>query len=238
MNNPSGDRDEITFDPLPMPRIPVPRAVAAIAGRVRHLWLARSQRRLTRRGWLLAAIAAVVVIGALSLANVIWMSTPPPWASALGAGVTVTGPGQAVPGHGSPGAALTGFLAALPSNDPAASCDYTYSTYPAALERCMAELSQTPRNQMPYTKSIKIGYVAIDGTRALVGFTGTICSPAATPECVANTDPARIFSTRQSFATLWARTVNPSSANTYALLPCVEVGGKWYVGLGVAGNSS
>ncbi|MBO0825622.1 MAG: hypothetical protein J2P27_17480, partial [Actinobacteria bacterium] len=166
MDNSSGPRDEITIDPLPMPRIPVPRAVAAIANRVRHTWTVRSERRLTRRGWLLAAIAAGVVIGALNLADVIWTSAPPKWASALGAGVTVTGPEQVAPGHGSPGAVLAGLLAALSSKDPAASCDYTYATYPASLARCRAELSQIPRNQMPYSESVKIGYVAIDGTRA------------------------------------------------------------------------
>ncbi|MBO0825644.1 MAG: hypothetical protein J2P27_17590, partial [Actinobacteria bacterium] len=109
--------------------------------------------------------------------------------------------------------------------------------YPASLARCRAELSQIPRNQMPYSESVKIGYVAIDGTRALVGFTGTICSPGSTPECVTNTDPDSIFYTMESFATLWARMVNSSSGNTYALLPCVEVGGKWYAGLGVANDS-
>lgn len=238
MDNSSDPGDEITIDPLPMPAIPVPRAVAAIADRVRHMWLARRKRRLTRRGWLLAAIAAVFVIGAVNLADVIWASAPPKWASALGAGVTVTGPEQVAPGHGSPGAALAGLLAALSSKDPAASCDYIYATYPASLARCRAELGQIPRNQMPYSESVKIGYVAIDGTRALVGVTGTICSPGSTPECVTNADPARIFSTRESFATLWARTVNSSSANTYSLLPCVEVGGRWYVGLGVANDSS
>jgi acyl-coenzyme A synthetase/AMP-(fatty) acid ligase len=49
------------------------------------------------RGWLLAAIAAFVVIGALKLADVIWTSAPPKWVTTLGTGVTVTGPEQLVP---------------------------------------------------------------------------------------------------------------------------------------------
>lgn len=238
MDNADGPVDEITIDPLPTPKIPMPRAVAAIAGRVRHVRPAGSERRLTRRAWLLAALAAVVVIGALKLAGVIWTNSQPAWVPALGKGVTVTGPGQPAPGNGSPGAALTGLVAALSSTDPAAACDYTYSTYPASLARCRAELSQTPRDQFPYGVSVKIGYVAIDGTRALVGITGKICSPGSRPECVTNTDPAAIFSTRETFATLWARTVSPASGNTYALEPCVEVGGKWYVGAETAANGS
>jgi hypothetical protein len=227
MENPDSPGDEITIEP-----IPVPRAVSAIAGRVRRVRLAAGGRRLTWRAWLLAAIAAVAVIGALKLAGVIWTSAPPSWAPALGAGVTVTQPGQVAPGHGSPGAAVAGALAALSAKDGVAFCDYLYV---GSGDRCNVQLSQTPANQLPSFESIKIGYVAIDGTRALVGITGKICSPGSTPECVTNTDPAAIFSAGNTFATLWTRTSRPSTSNTYSLLQCVEVGGRWYVGTGTAG---
>ena len=227
MENPDSPGDEITIDP-----IPVPRVVSAIAGRVRRVRLAAGGRRLTWRAWLLAAIAAVAVIGALKLAGVIWTSGPPSWAPALGRGVTVTQPGQVAPGHGSPGAAVAGALAALSAKDPVAFCDYAYV---GPVARCAAQLSQAPRNQLPYSVSVKIGYVATDGTRALVGVTGKICSPGSRPECSTNTDPAAIFSAGDTFATLWTRPVNPNSSNAYSLLPCVEVGGKWYVGTDPAG---
>jgi hypothetical protein len=232
MDNPDGPDDEIAFDP-PVPHIPIPRAVAVIAGRIPRGWPLRDGRRPTWRGWLLAAAAAVVVIGALQLAGVIWTSAPLQWVTALGTGVTVTGPEQVAPGHGSPGAALTGLLAALSSKDSATACGYLFVD-PAA--RCGAPSGQGSRNQVPFGVSFKIGYVAVSGTRALVGFTGKICSPGAVPECMTNTNPAAIFSAGDTFTALWTQTVspNPSSTSSYTLLPCVRIGGKWYVGAGPA----
>jgi hypothetical protein len=238
MDNSNGPDDEITIDPLPTPHIPIPRAVAVIAGRIPREWIPGNGRRLTWRGWLLAAIAAAVVIGALKLAGVIWTSGPPKWMTALGPGVTVTRPEQVTPGHGSPGAALAGLMAALSSKNPAMACDYI-SWGPAAA-RCKVRTGQGPRNQLPYSVSIKIAYVAISGTRALVSFTGKICPPRAvnpmpgTPVCMTNTNPAAIFSAGNTFAALWTQTANPSSSDalSYTLQPCVEVDGKWYVGFG------
>jgi hypothetical protein len=234
MDNSRGPGDEITIDPLPVPSIPVGRAARAIVSRISRELPAGSRRRLRRHGWLLAAVAAVVVIGALKLAGVIWTSTPPRWVPALGAGVTVTEPGQVAPGHGSPGAALAGVLAALSSKDPAASCDYAYA-YASSVAQCKAGISQASEYQAGYVVSVKIGYVAIDGTHALVGFTGKVCPPGNNPECVTNADPSAIFSAGNTFTTLWSQTVNPTSSNPassngYTLLPCVEVGGKWYFG--------
>jgi hypothetical protein len=174
-------------------------------------------------------MAAVVVIGALKLDGVIWTSAPPRWVPALGAGVTVTQPGLVAPGHGSPGAALAGALAALSSKHPAALCDYAYA-YPDSVAQCKAQLSRASRNRAPYAVSVKIGYVATDGTRALAGITGKICVPGNKPECVTNVDPSAIFSAGNTFTALWAQTANATSGNEYRLLPCVEVGGRWYVG--------
>jgi len=232
MDDSSGPRDEIRIDPLRTPNIPIPRAARAIVSRISRQWPARS-RRLTRQSWLLAAIAAVIVIGVLKLAGGIWTSAPPRWVPALGTGVTVTEPGQVAPGHDSPGAALVGVLAAMSSKDPAAVCEYAYA-YASSVSQCKAQINRTSRNQAPYVTSVKISYVAIDGPHALVGITGKICTPGKTPECVTNVDPSAIFSTGTTFTTLWAAQqapVNSPSSNAYTLLPCVEVGGKWYFGL-------
>jgi hypothetical protein len=231
MDNSNGPDDEITINPLPVPHIPIPRAVAVIAGRIPREWLQGNGRRLTWRGWLLAAIAAVVVIGALKLAGVIWTSAPPTWVTALGTGVTVTGPERVAPGHGSPGAAFTGSVAALSSGNPATFCDYIDYVSVGSASRCKAVFGKAPRNQLPYGASFKIGYVAISGTRALVGFTGKICSPGAMPECMANTSPAVGFSAGKTFAALWTQVASldsVSATSLYRLQPCVEVGGKWY----------
>ena len=230
MDNSSGSGDEITIDPLLTPNIPIPRTARAIVSRISREWPAGSWRRPRWQSWLLAAIAAGVVIGALKLAGVIWTSAPPRWVPALGAGVTVTEPEQVAPGHGSPGAALAGVLTGLSSKDAAASCEYAYA-YASSVTRCKAQVSRTPRNQVPYVVSVKIGYVAIDGTHALAGITGKICRPGNTPECVTNVDPSAIFSTGNTFTTLWAQAIDPTSPNNaYSLLPCVEVDGKWYFG--------
>ena len=229
MDNSSGPDDEITIDPLSTPNIPIPRAARAIVSRISREWPAGSWRRPTRRSWLPAAIAAVVVIGALKLAGVIWTSAPPRWVPALGTGVTVTEPGQVAPGHGSPGAALAGALAALSSKDPAALCEYAYA-YPSSVAQCEAQISRTSPNQAGYVASVKIDYVAIDGTRALVGFTGKVCPPGDKPVCLTNADPSAIFSAGNTFTTLWAQAVNPTSSHAYTLLPCAEVDGRWYFG--------
>lgn len=224
-----------------MTHIPVPRVVTVIAGRIRRARPSGHGPRLTRPGWFLAALAAVTVAGAVTraveLADVARTSAPPAWAAALGLGVTVTGPVQVTPGHGSPGAALTGYLAALSANDPATACTYLGSSPAAA---CSEPSGQSARNRLPYGVSFKTGYVAVDGTRALVGFTGKICSPGATPlpgatpACIANANPAAIFSARNTFAALWRQATSQDSTGTsaYMLLPCVKSGGKWYVGSG------
>lgn len=206
MDNSSGPDDEITIDPLPKPNIPI------------------------RKSWLLAAIAVVVVIGALKLGGVIWTSALPRWVPALGMGVTVTEPGQVAPGHGSPGAAVAGVMAALSSKDPAALCEYAFASA-SSVAQCKAQISGASRDQAGYVSSVKISYVATDGTHALVGITGKICPPGKTPECVTNADPSAIFSTGNTFTALWAQTLNPTGpSNAYTLLPCAESGGKWYFG--------
>jgi hypothetical protein len=235
MDDPNGLSDEIAIDPLVAPNMRVPRVVTAISGRIPRGWRPRNRRRLTWLASLAAAIAAVAVIGALKLAGVIWMTPPPKWVAALGAGVVVTGPAQVAPGQNSPGAALAGVLASLSSPDPGSSCDFALV---GPVGQCRTQFNKIPRDQLPYTKSIKIGYVAIDGTRALVGYTGTICTPGDTPECKTNTDPAAIFSTGYTFAWLWQQTVGPTFGHPYALLPCVELNGKWYFGTATSASDS
>jgi hypothetical protein len=187
VDNPDGPDEEITIDPLAAPHIPIPRAVAVIAGRILREWLVRNGRRLTWRGRLLAATAAVVVIGALKLAGVI------------GTNPVVKGPRNGMRLH------VRRFRRPVRGT----------------LRSTLAESAPVRR------VSFKIGYVAISGTRALVGFTGKICSPGATPECTVNTNPAAIFSAGNTFAALWEQTVHPNSdISSYSLLPCSEAGGK------------
>ncbi len=179
--------------------------------------------RARARAW--AGRLACGVAGLLAAAGC-GSSPLPSWASALGAGVTVAAPAQVAPGNGSPGAAVAGLLAAAGAKRYTAECAYVE---PSAQATCTSGAAQLSPGSAPYIKNAAIGYVAIHGDEALVGTTGTFCSPGQTPECYTNDDPAAIFSSRKSFGALWAEANNTGSQNVYILAPCVKVGGKWYL---------
>jgi hypothetical protein len=140
--------------------------------------------------------------------------------------VTVTAPQSVAPGHGSPGAAVAGEIAALDAKNFAGACEYLD---PTAVAQCKSETSQVAAKELPYAKNAAIGYVAIDGNKALVGTTGKYCSPADSPECFTNTDPAAIFSSGKSFSQQWSAANASSPSNAYSLAPCIEINGKWYI---------
>ena len=150
----------------------------------------------------------------------------PSWASALGSGVTVDAPAQVSPGTGSPAATIQGVFSAIGSKQYKQECDYVE---PDAQAGCKTGAAQLNSSNAPSLKNSGIGYVAIDGTKALVGTTGTFCVPNQTPKCYTNSDPAAIFSTKKSFSTLWTQTNKASTANTYSLAPTIEISGHWYV---------
>jgi hypothetical protein len=167
-------------------------------------------------------------------------NSEPAWAAALGPGVTVVAPGTAAPGNDSPGAVMTGFTDAMTSKKFSKLCSYAL---PSSKSQCQAVASEVAGNksvaaQMPFAKNPGLGYVVIDGTKALVGTTGTYCAPGQSPKCFTNNDPAAIFSSGKSFASLWKTAVaeaNASnSANTYTLAPALKIGGKWYADISLS----
>ena len=152
-------------------------------------------------------------------------STQPPWARALGAGVVVTAPAAVAAGDESPGAAVQGEQAAT---TPTQACSYFP---PSAQASCQTLIAEAPAGSDGTMQNFALGYVAVDGDKALVGSTGTSCSSGATPTCSSNNDPAAIFSQAKPFSVLWAESVaaDLSPTNAYQLNPCVEVGGNWYL---------
>jgi len=131
------------------------------------------------------------------------------------------------PGHADPGQAIEGTLAAVKAKNLAGECPYLD---PSVLSTCQSGASQLPASQMPYFSNAAIGYTVIDGNHALVGTTGTFCTPQQSPACFTNTNPAAIFSAAdKTFTQLWNDAVNSNSSNTYALAPAVLLNGKWYV---------
>jgi hypothetical protein len=151
---------------------------------------------------------------------------PPSWAKSLGSGVIVTSPGASAPG--SPGAVLASAIAAIEAGSYAKICDYLQ---PSQQSKCSATLGSAQASAiataLPTFKNLTVSYTATDGARALVGMTGTICSPDQKPSCVTNSDPAAIFDNGRTFPELWTEAI-ASAAGVYSLTPMIELNGKWY----------
>jgi hypothetical protein len=150
----------------------------------------------------------------------------PSWAKSLGSGVTVTPPGASA--AGSPGAVLARAIAAIEAGSYAKICDYLQ---PSQQKKCSSALGSAQASgiatAMPTFKNLTVSYTATDGTRALVGLTGTICSPEQKPSCVTNNDAAAIFDGGKTFAVLWTESVS-STSTAYSLTPMIEINRKWY----------
>ncbi len=155
----------------------------------------------------------------------------PPWAKTLGAGVTVVAPASQAPGHGSPGSVVRSYIDSLNGGNLRALCPLIE---PAGQATCRQALRGSASSNGTSFTHFALGYVAVDGDRALVGLTGTYCNPGEKPRCTTNNDPAALFSASgASFDSLFTTALaaqNPSTTdNTYSLAPCVRVGGKWYL---------
>jgi hypothetical protein len=172
-------------------------------------------------------MAAVALAGCSSSGS---GTAAPSWAKALGAGVTVYPPQAEQPGHSQPGQAIMGELGDIKAKNLVAACSYLD---PTTLANCKSQASQIPASddsQLPYFSNAGLGYVVVDGSKALVGTTGTYCSPNSTPKCFTNSNPAAIFSAGdKTFSQLWSASVANNSNNTYSLAPLVLVNGSWYV---------
>jgi hypothetical protein len=155
------------------------------------------------------------------------LSSDAGWAKTLGAGVVVVPPEHTAAGHGSPGAALQGFVSALDNRQLKLWCSYYEPSFQAS---CRSNAAGYVAANKPAFKNFALGYVAIDGNRALVGSTGTDCLATGKPKCSSNHNPAAIFATGLTFKALWAKTVTAysSTANVYSLDLSVKIGGSWY----------
>jgi hypothetical protein len=194
----------------------------------------------------LASCATALAFGALALAGcgsarstggpaAVSATSPPEWARALGSGVTVAAPTAVSPGYGSPGAAVLGALRALGSGQATAACRYLP---PSAQAQCQPAVGSASAGGGLTLKNLSLGYVAIDGSKALVGTTGTLCfmQPDETParKCMSNRNPAAVLSAGRPFSALWSATLTEANSDpsvtsfSYTLMPAVEVGHRWY----------
>lgn len=154
-------------------------------------------------------------------------NSEPSWAKGIGKNITVRAPASAKPGLGSPAGAVMGEVDALKSGKSLSVCPYTEPSFQAT---CRQQLKGEPKSDLPTFKNFAIGYVVIDGKKALVGATGTVCVPDGKPKCTTNRNPAAIFITGKPFNTLWDQAVaaGNSSSTGYSLEPCTQVGKNWY----------
>ena len=150
------------------------------------------------------------------------------WAKTLSAGVVVVPPEHTVAGHSSPGAALEGFVSALDARQLKPWCSYYEPSFQAT---CRKNAGSFVAADLPQFKKFALGYVAIDGDKALVGSTGTDCIANGKPKCATNENPAAIFSTGRTFKALWSETLAAynNTANVYSLDPCTKITGSWYI---------
>jgi hypothetical protein len=138
----------------------------------------------------------------------------PSWA-ALGSGVTVDPPVSASPGTGSPQEVLIGLVTAFSAGHFTDLCKYEE---PSSRSGCISAWSPSDVDftLLPFFKNVKPGYTAINGDKALIGFTGTVCILKESPSCFTNNDPAAILDSGQSFSMLWRQSLM-SAANAYSL---------------------
>jgi len=140
-------------------------------------------------------------------------------------------------GHGSPKAAVEGFLEGLDSSTANSSwCAYVD---PSDQADCRQAISSGDRFVLSH--SLAFGNQVIQGDEALVVLIGNAClkidaESTSTSECASNSDQnAGLPTGAQSFSEAYS---NAQSANTFATAACIEVDGLWYVNSQVGSGSS
>jgi hypothetical protein len=175
-------------------------------------------------------LAAGALAGLAAVAACTSGGGQPSWAGALGSGVTIGSPGSAPPGNGSPRGVLTGVSTAYSSRHYTDLCKYLEPSQRSGCTSAWSSRtlgSEVDLADLPIPKNVRPGYTAIDGDKALIGFTGTVCVLKLYPSCFTNNDPAAILDSGKSFSTLWSQSLT-SLDNAYFLSPAIKVNGSWY----------
>jgi hypothetical protein len=153
-----------------------------------------------RKGRAVLAVCALAALAAVTACTS--GEDQPSWAGALGSGVTVGSPGSASPGNGSAQGVLIGVSTAYSTRHYADLCKYIE---PSQRSGCTSAWSSRTLGSdvdladLPIPKNVRPGYTAIDGDKALSGFTGTVCVLKQYPSCFTNNDPAAILDSGKSF---------------------------------------
>jgi hypothetical protein len=171
--------------------------------------------------WGAALLVAVTAAGCSSGGG------QPPWAKALGSGVTVTPPGNTSPDNNSPADVVTGLVDAIKAGNYKGICQYYEPSQQSTCNSNVASASPAAlASAFASFKTIKATYTVIDGDQALVGATGKVCDPS-TGKCSTNNDPAAVLDSGKSFSALW-KEASASSSDVYSPIPTIKINGKWY----------
>jgi hypothetical protein len=156
--------------------------------------------------------------------------------SSGGATVSGNGGGTVAPGHGSPKAAVQGFITDLElGNGSTAWCDYID---PPDQQDCQEAAGDA---NITITGSFSLGNQVIDGTEALVAITGSVCAHSeedstTTISCDSNNDPNKGLP--PGAGTFSAAYATASGSNGTTTAACIEVNGSWYINIsGQSGTS-
>ena len=174
-----------------------------------------------------AVLAACAVAGLAAMAGCTSGGSQPSWAGALGSGVTVDSPGSASPGNGSPQEVMIGVAAAFSTRHLTDLCKYIEPSQRSGCGPSTWSPDEVDWALLPIFKNVKPGYTAIDGDKALIGFTGTVCVLKLFPSCFTNNDPKAVLDSGKSFSTLWSQSLM-STQSVYSLSPAIKVNGTWY----------
>lgn len=177
-----------------------------------------------RRGGFVLVISALAVIAGCSSGG----------GSLSGSG---GGSGSVSPGHGSPKAAVEGFITDLElGNGSTAWCDYLA---PPDQSECQEGAAEA---HISITGSFALGNQVIDGSQALVAITGDVCAhddidSTTSIACSSNSDPNKgLPSSTDTFSDAYAAATN---SNGTATAPCEEISGSWYINIpGLSGTST
>lgn len=171
-------------------------------------------------------------IPAASPASAPSASAPPAWAAALGSGVTVTDARTAKAGDGSPAGVFQALLKSLKAANIAQLCAVYEPSLQAKCKSAESSVSAAElKSVFPAFKDIVPSYTVLNGDKALVGFTGTVCEKGSS-SCSGNTNPAAIFDSGKSFSALWHEITSSDSGqsqNAYSPMPVIKVNGTWYL---------
>jgi hypothetical protein len=159
-----------------------------------------------RRGGIVVALLGLVTIASCS----------------SGGGVL----GGSTPGHSSPKAAVAGYLSGLAAGGSGL-CPYVD---PSDQADCSSELAQVHTG---ITGTYAIGNDVVQGTEAIVTLTGSVCisfsaASTETSSCAHNSNSSAGLPTSSAAFEQAFETAEQGNADS-STLPCVEIGGSWYV---------